>query len=128
MEALERLVCSGLCSAQDGSSYKTELLGLAANLNEREGRRRSEFFSALSDPTRVKILELLTIREMCGCEIIVALGLSQPTVSHHVSILVRAGLLTYQKKSRWVFYSISKPGAVEALMRFADEHLEGGRR
>jgi ArsR family transcriptional regulator len=58
----------------------------------------------------------------------VALGLSQPTMSHHLNILVKAGLLTYQKRGRWVFYSISNTEAVKDLMQLADAYLEGAKR
>lgn len=98
------------------------------NLNERECSGRSEFFSALSDSTRIKILKLLNTHEMCACETMVALGLSQPTMSHHLNILVKAGLLTYQKRGRWVFYSISNTEAVKDLMQLADAYLEGAKR
>ncbi len=74
-------------------------------------------FKALGDPTRLKILELLRARGksccdliardergLCACDIETAVGLSQAAVSHHMSLLRRAGLVEGQKRGRWMFY------------------------
>ena len=73
---------------------------------------------ALGDPTRLKILELLKSkgrsccdliardeRGLCACDIEEAIGLSQAAVSHHMSLLRRAGLVVAQKRGRWMYYS-----------------------
>ena len=73
---------------------------------------------ALGDPTRVKILELLKARGrsccdlvaasergLCACDIEDAVGLSKAAVSHHMAQLRRAGLVTQEKRGRWVFYA-----------------------
>ncbi|SFM78726.1 ArsR/SmtB family transcription factor [Thermodesulforhabdus norvegica] len=62
---------------------------------------------ALSDPNRVKIIKLLTVRELCVCEIQAALNISQPTVSKHLKILEDAGLVKSKKNGLWVIYSIA---------------------
>lgn len=72
---------------------------------------------ALGDPTRLKILELLKTRGrsccdliardergLCACDIEAAIGLSQAAVSHHMGLLRRAGLVTAEKRGRWMFY------------------------
>lgn len=74
-------------------------------------------FKALSDPTRLKILELLRARGksccdlvtreergLCACDIEAAVGLSQAAVSHHMDLLKRAGLVHADKRGRWMFY------------------------
>ncbi|MBN1102229.1 MAG: winged helix-turn-helix transcriptional regulator [Deltaproteobacteria bacterium] len=61
---------------------------------------------ALRDPNRVKILKMLQHGELCVCEIQVALGVSQPTVSKHVKILEAAGLLSSRKDGLWVHYRL----------------------
>jgi ArsR family transcriptional regulator len=61
---------------------------------------------ALRDPNRVKILKMLQHGELCVCEIQVALGVSQPTVSKHVKILEAAGLLGSRKDGLWVHYRL----------------------
>jgi ArsR family transcriptional regulator len=75
-------------------------------------------FKALADPTRLKILELLRSkgrscceliardeRGLCACDVENAVGLSQAAVSHHMALLRRAGLVTAEKRGRWVYYS-----------------------
>ncbi|ROQ92347.1 ArsR/SmtB family transcription factor [Desulfosoma caldarium] len=59
---------------------------------------------ALSDPSRVKILKMLTRRELCVCELQAGLGLAQPTVSKHLKILEDAGLVEKRKDGLWVNY------------------------
>ena len=66
-----------------------------------------EFFSALGDATRVKMLKLIADEELCSCEVMAALELTQPTTSHHLGILERAGLLSSRRSGKWVFYKIS---------------------
>lgn len=60
---------------------------------------------ALADPTRIKILQMLEVRELCVCEIHAALHLAQPTISKHLKILEVAGLVDKQKEAQFVIYS-----------------------
>jgi len=62
---------------------------------------------ALSDPNRVKLLKLLQKREMCVCEIQTALGIAQPTVSKHLKVLEKAGLVGRKKDGLWVNYFLA---------------------
>jgi len=74
-------------------------------------------FKALGDPTRLKIMDLLRAsgktccglvsrdeRGLCACDIEEAIGLSQAAVSHHMAVLIRAGLVQAEKRGRWMFY------------------------
>lgn len=63
---------------------------------------------AVSDPNRVKILKLLQHRSLCVCEIRAALNLAQPTVSNHLKVLERAGLVRSKKEGLWVNYELSE--------------------
>jgi len=65
------------------------------------------FFSALGDATRLKMLRLIADEELCSCEVMAALELTQPTTSHHLGILERAGLLISKRNGKWVFYKIA---------------------
>ncbi|GAA3518047.1 metalloregulator ArsR/SmtB family transcription factor [Aeromicrobium panaciterrae] len=74
-------------------------------------------FKAIGDPTRLRLLSLVAAHadgEACVCDLNEPLDLSQPTVSHHLKILVDAGLLTRTKRGTWSYYAIV-PGALPAL-------------
>lgn len=72
-------------------------------------------FKALADPTRVRILNLLARNpELCVCDMQANFELSQPTISHHLSLLKKAGLVECDVRGRWCFYR-AKPEAIKAL-------------
>jgi ArsR family transcriptional regulator, arsenate/arsenite/antimonite-responsive transcriptional repressor len=64
---------------------------------------------ALSDETRIRILMMLDIAELCVCQITAALDLAPSTISKHLSILEDADLILRRKESRWVYYRLNKP-------------------
>ena len=67
------------------------------------------FYKNLAEETRLKIMLLTFIEEeLCVCEYVEALGLSQPKVSRHLAQLRKFGLLTDRRAGKWVFYSLSK--------------------
>lgn len=104
---LERLLRSGICPAEDVSKYASELRQLVHDItDENTVKTQSRLFKALADTTRLKIMMLLDIREMCVCEIMVALDLTQPTASHHLGILEAVDLVEDRREGRWVFYSL----------------------
>ena len=75
---------------------------------------------ALADPARLRLLSLVAAHEgggACVCDLIEPIGLSQPTISHHLKVLVDAGLLTRDKRGVWAYYSLV-PGALDALADF----------
>jgi len=113
---LERLVKSGICPAEDVSKYASELRQLVNEIiDENAVKKKSRLFRALADTTRLKILMLLEIREMCVCEIMVALNLTQPTASHHLGILEKEGIIKRRKEGRWVFYAIANLEIIEGI-------------
>jgi ArsR family transcriptional regulator len=66
-------------------------------------------FKALADPTRLRLISLVAAHqdeEACVCDLIEPVGLSQPTVSHHLKILVDAGLLTREQRGKWAYYRL----------------------
>lgn len=74
-------------------------------------------FKALGDPTRLRLLSLVAAHadgEACVCDLNEPLDLSQPTVSHHLKILVDAGLLTRTKRGTWSYYKLV-PGSLDDL-------------
>lgn len=62
---------------------------------------------AAADPARARMLKLLESRELCVCELMEIMGLGQSTISGHLSLLKKAGLVASRKDGRWVYYSLS---------------------
>ena len=117
---LERLMKSGICPAEDVSKYASELRQLVQEItDENVVKMQSRVFKALADETRLKILMLLDTREMCVCEIMVALNLTQPTASHHLGILETAGLVKDKREGKWVFYSLKNKRIMKLVKEFA---------
>ncbi|MEO6886088.1 MAG: metalloregulator ArsR/SmtB family transcription factor [Jatrophihabitantaceae bacterium] len=86
-------------------------------LNVDAAERLAHVFKALGDPTRVRLLSLIAAQadgEACVCDLTDPVGLSQPTVSHHLKQLVDAGLITREQRGRWSYYRIVQP-AFDAL-------------
>ena len=73
-------------------------------------KRELAVFKALSEETRLRILVLLSERELCVCQLESALALSQVKVSRHLSVLRNAGLVDDRREGLWIFYSLAKPG------------------
>lgn len=69
--------------------------------------RQVKIFKALGDPTRLRIVRMLSEKELCVCEIIPATGKSQPTTSAHLKILYEAGLVKSRKEGLSVYYSLA---------------------
>ena len=90
-------------------------------LDEEEAVATAELFKALGDPARVRIVNVLATSDeaVCVCELIEPLGLSQPTVSHHLKKLLDAGLLEREQRGKWAYFSL-KRDAVEKLAAVAD--------
>lgn len=120
---LARLIKSGICPAEDASEYAVELKHLVTELAiEDEVQKHSRLFKALSDPTRLRILMLLSVREMCVCEIMVALDLTQPTASHHLGILESVGLVNNRHEGKWVFYSLTDSRITKQIQQIAENN------
>ncbi len=72
-------------------------------------------FKALSDPARLRLLSLIASSgEVCACELVGTVAISQPTVSHHLKVLHDAGLLQRERRGKWVHYKIASE-ALDAL-------------
>ena len=93
----------------------------ASSLTEGEAESTATLFKALGDPARVKIVNLLARSDtpVCACEFEPALGLSQPTVSHHLKKLTDAGLLEREQRGKWAYFSLNRD-AVDKLAAVAD--------
>ena len=74
-----------------------------------DAERLATVLKALADPVRLRLLSLIRASEAgeaCVCELTAALGLSQPTISHHLKTLVTAGILTRDKRGVWAWYRL----------------------
>jgi ArsR family transcriptional regulator len=67
----------------------------------------ANIYHALSEVTRLRILKLLEHGELCVCDLVAALDMSQPKISFHIAALKSAGLITDRKQGRWIHYSIT---------------------
>jgi len=120
---LERLTESEICPSENASEYAVELKKLGeTTVTSEDAEKKSKVFKALADKTRLRILGLLRVREMCVCEVMVALDLTQPTASHHLGILENVGLVKDRKEGKWVFYSLAEPRLVETMYRLVRTH------
>ncbi|HKO86478.1 MAG TPA: metalloregulator ArsR/SmtB family transcription factor [Actinomycetota bacterium] len=97
------------------------------SLSDDQAQATARLFKALADPHRVKIVNLLATSSepVCVCEFTGPLGLSQPTVSHHLKKLLEAGLLEREQRGTWAYYSLRRD-ALGGLAAALD--LQGARR
>lgn len=110
---LDRSCCEGSCSEEIARTVFDE--------ERLDGQER--VLSALADPTRLRILHLLSRHDsLCACEIEAAFDLGQPTVSHHLKIMRQAGIVTAERRGTWAYYALVRPalqglaGDLQALM------------
>ncbi|MEJ2280807.1 MAG: metalloregulator ArsR/SmtB family transcription factor [Candidatus Bathyarchaeota archaeon] len=115
---LKNLIDSEVCLAKNLEKYRKELIDLAeVTADSKKSRKQSKYFKALSDEKRIRILKLLTVREMCVCELMIALDTTQPNLSHHLKILENQGLITRRKEGKWAYYSLTNPKDIEQLLK-----------
>src|SRR5262245_43871959 len=93
----------------------------APALSDEEAAATAALFKALGDPHRVRIVNLLATSPdpVCVCDIVPSVGLSQPTVSHHLKKLVGAGLLTREQRGSWAYFALNRD-AIERLATIVD--------
>ena len=81
---------------------------------KRTNQMMARVFKAMGDENRLTILTHLQAGERCACRLQEALNISQPTLSHHMRILLDAGLVSARKEGKWIYYSLSKTGTRQA--------------
>ncbi len=84
-----------------------------------ESRDLARRLKALSDPTRLLLVQLVATHpggRACICDLTEPLGVTQPTVSHHMKVLVESGVVTREQQGRWAYYTI-QPEALDDLVR-----------
>ena len=91
-------------------------------LSLQDAVRTAELFKALGDPARVRIVNLLaqsSEEQVCVCDLVEPLGLSQPTVSHHMKKLLDVGLVDREQRGKWAYFTLNR-AAIERLSLVAD--------
>jgi ArsR family transcriptional regulator len=84
-------------------------------------RRVCEVLGTMSNPARLRILEILHTRgETCVCELEAALGMTQSNISFHLNLLRKDGLVTNKKVGKWVFYSLNEKAVGECFKKLAE--------
>ena len=89
-------------------------------LDEEQAARLASVLKAVADPTRLRLLSMISAAaaggtgEICVCDLTQPLGLSQPTVSHHLKLLLEVGLVQREKRGVWAYFR-PVPGALDAL-------------
>jgi ArsR family transcriptional regulator len=89
----------------------------AQTLSDEEAAASAALFGALAEPARVRIVNFVARSDdpVCACHLIEPLGLSQPTVSHHLKRLVDAGLLDREQRGKWAYFTLTPEAGEEAL-------------
>lgn len=97
----------------------------APSMTEDDAAQLARTLKALADPARLRLLSLIAAQdggEACVCDLIEPVGLSQPTVSHHLKQLTEAGLVTREKRGVWAYFTLV-PGAIEQVTRHLGAHV-----
>ena len=83
----------------------------------------AKVFKALSDPKRVKIVDLLSCGEMCGCVLLKCFEITQPTLAHDMKVLTEAGIVSSRREGKKTIYALNKEN-LERYHRQVDEILQ----
>jgi len=89
---------------------------------ENTGKKMAEIFKVLADPTRLKIVQALELEELCVCDIASLIGLTQPSISHHLKNLKLSGIVKYRKSGKMTIYSL-KSSRISALLAIARDYV-----
>jgi ArsR family transcriptional regulator, arsenate/arsenite/antimonite-responsive transcriptional repressor len=85
--------------------------GIGSPLSRDDAEHLAQLLKAVADPTRLQLLALIKASEggsACVCDLTGPLGLSQPTVSHHLKVLAEAGVVTRERRGVWAWYAIDQ--------------------
>ena len=90
----------------------------------------SRTFKAFCDETRLMVLELLQSGEKCACVLLEKVEVGQPTLSHHMKILVESGIVNARKEGKWMYYSINESVCEKTILLLRDiltvDHAKSG--
>jgi len=118
---LKALNDASLARKPHGKLAKSALGSLA---DERNLYHLAELFKTFGDPTRIKILNILFVSELCVHDLVLLLEMQQPAVSHQLRILKQSGLVKYRKEGKHVYYSLADEH-IKLIVDQALEHVTG---
>lgn len=106
---------------------------LQSRLREADAEELANAFKAIADPARLRLLSFIAAQpaaEACVCHLTAPVGLSQPTVSHHLKVLTAAGLLERERRGTWMFYRLmpARVAALREALALPAEKAVGGKR
>ncbi len=90
-------------------------------------QEQARILKTLSEPSRLKIVDMLSCGEKCACELLDSFNFTQPTLSHHMKILMESGLVQCRKEGLWSYYSLDAGNcralleALSSLMHFTED-------
>ena len=76
----------------------------------------AKIFKSLSDPSRLKIIDILSCGEKCACDILEYFDFTQPTLSHHMKVLMECSLVNCRKDGLWSYYSLDNTSANKLML------------
>ncbi|WP_286907168.1 MULTISPECIES: ArsR/SmtB family transcription factor [Clostridium] len=76
----------------------------------------AKIFKALSDPNRLKIIDILSCGEKCACDILESFEFTQPTLSHHMKVLIDCKLVKSRKEGLWNYYTLDNTSANKLVL------------
>lgn len=83
--------------------------GMAQPIPREQAELLAQLLKAVADPVRLQLLSLIgSCEEVCACDLYEPVGLSQPTVSHHLKVLQRAGLVEREQRGTWAWFSVNR--------------------
>lgn len=106
MNSNESVCCEGNCSSE-------ELLVKIPSDEKLEDD--SSILKSIADPTRLKIIYLLKNGELCVCEILDAFDKSQSTISHHLNMMKKEGIINGRKQGKWIYYKLANEEIIDTL-------------
>ena len=95
--------------------------------DEANFHKMSEMFKVMNDPTRLRIINALMISEMCVCDITALLGMTQPSISHHLKVMRQSELVKYRRDGKIIYYSLDDEH-IGLLFRTGLEHAQEKRK
>jgi ArsR family transcriptional regulator len=89
-------------------------------LMDKNYETNAKIFKALSDPSRLKILDILSCGEKCACDILEDFNFTQPTLSHHMKVLIECGLVKSRKEGLWSYYCLDNNNSNRLVLFLMD--------